>query len=272
MTQKNEIQEVDVSPVMPLDIPMINMQVETANKYPRPSLNEITQNIEKTLKEQPEFAQLCFYKKPVGKDKDTGEMKYVEGASVRLAEFVASEYGNLVIQVGATETPTGVVANCRIFDAQKNVAVEVPVKRAFTSQRDQAKQNTYNAAVSIAYRNAIFKVVPKALAEKLFKSAKTATVGKSRNLKTRVNSMFEWFEGIGVSKEMLLGYLNVKEEGDIGKEKFVECCGLSTAIKNGDVDKHEIFDIKPESGGSKVNVRSNDDLPDDNDLSKAFKE
>jgi hypothetical protein len=207
-------------------------------------------------------------------------MKCVDGASVRLAEIIASEYGNILVQIDAQENATGVVAMCRVYDAQKNFAVQAPVKRSFTSQRDQAKQNTFNAATSIAYRNGIFKVVPKAMAEKLWKQAREITrkgIGSptsKRGAKKRredVDKMVDTFAGIKVTLEMLLEFLALEDIYDISADQYTDLRGYYTAIKNGDSDVGEFFRIPPSSGGSTINERAS--TPDeDQALADAFPE
>jgi hypothetical protein len=257
--------EIDVQRIAPLDIPMVNMQVETANKYPRQDLAVISRKVEDMLKKDPDLASMCYYNKPAGKDKRTGQMKYVQGGSVRLAEIVASEYGNLLVQVDTQETPSGVVGMCRAFDAQKNFAVQAPVKRAFTSEREQARQNTFNAAVSIAYRNGIFKVVPKAVCEKLWKIAAEITEkglpapdakrGKKKR-DEKIQALLDAWAGRKVTQELLESYLMIPDINEITPKQFKDLQGLWRAITDGDVDIHEVFQIRPDSGGSTINERT----------------
>jgi hypothetical protein len=276
----NDIVETpDVQKIAPLDIPMVNMQVETANKYKRAGLATITAGIEDILRSDPELAEQCFYNKPAGKDRD-GNMKYVKGGSVRLAEIIASEYGNIMVQIDAEENATGVVALCRVYDAQKNFAIQAPVKRAYTSARDQARQNTYNAAVSIAYRNGIFKVVPKAMAEKLWKIAEGITsgsipkAGAKRGRKTRdakLSKMIDAFSELKVTPEMLAEYLMLEKIDDLAPEQYTELRGLYTALKNGDADIGSLFNVPPTTGGSKINERTEVLTPEESeDIDKLF--
>lgn len=261
----NDIVETpDVQKIAPLDIPMVNMQVETANKYPRRPLAEIHSELKHQIATVDGLAEQCVYSKPVGKG-DDGKQKYVKGPSVRLAELAVAAYGNLLIQVDANDIGDSVKGVCMVFDAQKNIAVKSPVMRAHTSQRPQARQNTYNAAVSIGYRNGTLKVIPKALVEDLWKYAEEVArkgmpePGAKRGRKKRedkLTKMLEAFAGWEVTGKMLAEYLMIDDIDQATSEQFVELRTLYTAIKDGDADIDSLFNRKPKSGGSKINERT----------------
>src|SRR5262245_11187920 len=136
----------------------IDIQIATARKYPR-SLLKFKNDAEAMACLDEETASSCFYALKRAE-------KPIEGPSVRLAEIVASAWGNL--RSGAriiAEDEKFVVAQGACHDLEKNVAFQVEVRRRITDKNgrrysDDMITTTCNAACSIALRNAIFKAIP----------------------------------------------------------------------------------------------------------------
>src|SRR5678816_4803120 len=88
----------------------------------------------------------------------------IVGPSVRFAEVVASSWGN--IRSGARIIDIDdkfITAQGQCFDLEKNICVQVEVKRRITKKDGKRYDDdmigvTGNAACSISLRNAVFKV------------------------------------------------------------------------------------------------------------------
>ena len=98
---------------------------------------------------------------------------------------------------------------------------------------------TGNAAGAIAFRNAVFKVVPKAVINNTVKAIKQVAIGQANNLEERKSNMLKFFASIGVTKEMVLSYLEVEAAEQIDMEMVMEMVGLVNAIKEGTTTKEE---------------------------------
>lgn len=237
MAEIIEVKQTDMLQV--INRSEIDMQISTAKQYPRDvfqSLNRI-----KTIATlDNDTAADCFYAL-------SRQGQRIEGVSVRLAEIIAGAWGNLRVQTrivgndGRTITAQGIC-----HDLETNVAVCVEVKRRITDKNgrtysEDMQVTTGNAASAIAFRNAVLKVVPKAVTNRVVEEIREVAVGKSVDLETRRKSMLDWFGKIGVSPADLLAYCQVKRIEDIDNAMVFELRGLANAIKEGTTTVQETF-------------------------------
>ena len=209
----------------------IDTQIATAKQYPR-NLARVLNNIETLATMDEETAASCFYVL-------RRQGKVIEGPSVRMAEIIASSWGNLRLQAriigndGKMITAQGVC-----HDLESNYATSVEVKRRITDKNgktysDDMQVVTGNAACAIAMRNAVMKVVPSALIKKVIGKAKKVSLGQSMTLENIRQSMMQYFSKIGVDEQRILDYLSVSKVDEIDTDMVVELRGLATAIKEG---------------------------------------
>lgn len=226
----------------------IDVQIATAKKYPR-SVQKFRQDALSMATADKDIAASCFYK--LKRKNSDGELAYIEGPSVRLAEIVANAWGNL--RFGArisAENEKEVVAQGIAHDLEKNVCNTIEVSRRITTKAgkrygDDMIQVTKNAACSIALRNAIFKTVPFTYAKFIYEQAKKAAVGDTKTLGERRQSMLEAFTKMGVTKDQVLAHLEKGSIEDIGLSEIETMIGVFTAIKEGDTTIEEQFLTKP---------------------------
>lgn len=217
----------------------IDVQIATAKQYPR-NLSHVLNTIETLATMDEEVAGSCFYAL-------RRQGKLIEGASVRMAEIIASSWGNLRVQAriigndGKVITAQGVC-----HDLESNYATSVEVKRRITDKQghtfsDDMQVVTGNAACAIAMRNALFKVVPAALIKKVIDKAKKVSLGESMTLETSRAKMLDYFKTIGVEEKQILDYLSIEKIDEIDIDMVVELRGLATAIKEGTTSIKEAF-------------------------------
>jgi phosphoribosylformylglycinamidine (FGAM) synthase PurS component len=221
----------------------IDIQVSTAKQYPR-HLPDVLNKIETYATMDTETAEDCFYALRRGRGDDNA---VIEGVSVRLAEIIAGAWGNLRVQTriigndGKTVTCQGVC-----HDLETNLAVSVEVKRRITDRQGRTFSEdmqvvTGNAASAIAFRNAVLKVVPKAVTKKVINNIKQVALGKSIDLETSRQRMIEYYAKIGVTQIQVLEYLEIKTVEEIDKEMVFELRALANAIKEGTTTVAESF-------------------------------
>ena len=261
---KNDEQEVSVMQISNVETLTaltkgeIDSQIATAKQYPRVLAN-VLNNIETLATMDEEVAGSCFYSLR-RKEKD-GTTKIIEGASVRMAEIVASSWGNLRTQVrilandGKTITAQGIC-----HDLETNTAISVEVKRRITDKNGKTYNEdlqilTGNAACAIALRNAVFKVVPAALIKKTIDKAKKVSLGESMTLETSREKMMQYFKTIGVDEKQILDYLSITKVDEIDIDMVVELRGLATAIKDGTTTIKEAFEPKVDEKKKKEVVK-----------------
>ena len=100
---------------------------------------------------------------------------------------------------------------------------------------------TGNAASAIAFRNAVLKVVPKAVTKRVINEIKEVALGKSIDLETRRQRMVQYFTQIGVTQSELLTYCGVNSIEQIDANLVFELRGLANAIKEGTTSVQETF-------------------------------
>jgi hypothetical protein len=222
----------------------VDVQIATAKQYPR-NLHQVLNTIETYATMDTETAEDCFY--ALRRGTGNGENAVIEGVSVRMAEIIAGAWGNMRIQTriigndGKTITAQGIC-----HDLETNLAVSVEVKRRITGRDGRTYSEdmqvvTGNAASAIAFRNAVLKVVPKAVTKKVLNNVKQVALGKSIDLETSRQNIIAYYTKLGVTKDMLLSYLVVKSVEEIDKEKVYELRSLANAIKEGTTTVKESF-------------------------------
>ena len=135
-------------------------------------------------------------------------------------------------------------------DLETNFAVSVEVKRRITDKNGKTYSEdlqvvTGNAACAIAFRNAVLKVVPKAITKKAINNIKQVALGKALDVETSRQNCIANFAKIGVTTEMLCQYLDIKSAEEIGKEQIFELRATWNAIKEGTTSVQETF-VQPQ--------------------------
>lgn len=241
--ENNEVIEIkQVEVVQAINRSEIDMQIATAKQYPR-NIPEVLNKIATYATMDVETATDCFYVLRRGGST-------IDGLSVRMAEIIAGAWGNMRVQTriigndGKTITAQGVC-----HDLETNLAVSVEVKRRITDKygktyNEDMQVVTGNAASAIAFRNAVLKVVPKAVTKKVIADVKQVALGQSLDLETSRQNMIQYFSKLGVNEKMLLEYLGKTKREEIDKEAVFELRATANAIKEGTTTVEDSF-VKP---------------------------
>ena len=223
----------------------VDQQVTTARAYPRSvtkALNNITQLA--TLDE--ETAAECMYALPrAGKN--------ITGPSIRLAEIIASQWGNArcgtrIVYVDRVEK--FIEAEGVFHDLETNMATTARVRRRI-SDRNGALFNddmvivTGNAASSIAKRNAITGGVPRVVWRGAYAAVQRVVRGEQKTLVERRDGVMSTFQKIGVSPPQIFAALDVAGVGDIGLDHLVTLTAMRSALVNGESTIDEMFPAAP---------------------------
>lgn len=217
----------------------VEAQITAAHHYPR--------SVSRFLKEatglaciSEEVAASCIYSLP-------RSGKAITGPSVRLAEIMASSYGNLQVaaRIVAVEE-TEIVAQGMAWDTEKNLRCVVETRRRITDKNGRRYNDdmitvTGNAAASIALRNAIFRVVPRAYVDSVFERVKQTAIGKASTLAAKRASVLDRLAKLGATQDRVLGALSLRGVDDITLEHLEVLIGWGTACKNGDTTVDEVF-------------------------------
>lgn len=222
----------------------IDTAISTAKAYPR-SITGFMQKAESMATISEEVASSCSYSIPrAGKS--------IQGKSVRLAEIACAAYGNIrsgarvISNDGKTITAQGVC-----HDLETNNSIVVEVKRKITDKNGKTYSEdmqvvTGNAACAIAFRNAVFKVIPSALTDEIYNKTIEVAKGTSETLPARREKAVKFLKEMGVKEDQICNVLSIKKVDDIDLENLATLRGMVSAIKNGEATVAEFFE-KPDA-------------------------
>lgn len=241
----NEIVEIKEAEVLEaVNRAEIDMQISTAKRYPRNVQQAINTVATYAMLDQ-ETAESCFY--VLRRKGSNGQDNVIEGLSVRMAEIIANAWGNLRVATRIIGNDGKMItAQAVCHDLETNVAISKEVKRRITGRdgrtfSEDMQVVTGNAASSIAYRNAVLSVIPKAVLKKVVDETKRMALGQSIDLEQQAQNMVAYFKQIGVTEEQILLYLEIDHIGSISKEQIFELRGVANAIKEGTTTVKETF-------------------------------
>lgn len=236
----------------------IDIQIATAHKFPRSMALFVKKAKEMACLDE-DTAASCLYSRPVGM-KD-GKQQFAEGLSVRMAEIVAACYGN--IRVGAMvieQTPRRVVVRGYAHDLENNTAmtsevIEATVKRPKPGQTqgdpydERMSAVIAKAALSKALRDAIFRVVPKALAKPIENAVRALLVGDAKSTSQRRTAVDGWVKSLGIDPARVWRAMGVNGLDDLTADHLEKLTGLRSAIKDADTTIDEAFPPIIATGG-----------------------
>ncbi len=237
----------------------VEAQLDAAHKYKRSIQRFMRETLSMATVSQA-VAETCVYAMP-------RDGKMIAGPSVRLAEMAASCFGNMHIAARIVDvTEKEIVAQGVVWDLERNLRVSVETRRRITTKTGRRYSDdmitvTGNAAASIALRNAIFRVVPRAYIDSIYDQVRKVAVGDAQTLPTRRGAILDRLNKIGVSFDRVLAKLGKVGIDDIGLEDLEVLVGLGSAIKNGEQNIDDVFPAPvpppapPSEDGKRISMR-----------------
>lgn len=228
-----------------LDRAAIDTQIATAKRYPR-SVAKALKEARALATENEAIAETMFYVLP---KRGQGNKK-IQGPSARLAEIMLFCWGNARGEADVvSEDGRFVTAMGTAFDLERNVAIRIRARRRITNSKGERYsedmiQQTSNAAMSIALRNAVLRLIPRAFTEPIYQAAQLASVGKG-TVEQKRTAALDYFAKAGYAPDVVYEFLGVKGLQDVGIEEIVLLRGIINAIKEGETTLEETFNPKP---------------------------
>lgn len=221
----------------------IDIQVSTAKQYPR-SISRCANNAVAIATMDKDTAQSCGYALPRGG-------KPITGPSVHLAKIIAQQYGNLRAEAKVVEiTDKQVVSRGTAWDLENNYAVSFEVRRSIIGRNgnrfsDDMITVTGNAANSIAYRNAIFGIVPKSITDKAYKATQHLITGdlsdEEKLIKRRDGAIKHFTDTYGISEEEVIKLCGKHTVNQIQADEIALLLGFAQSLKDGDTTVDELM-------------------------------
>lgn len=168
-----------------------------------------------------------------------------------MAEIIAGAWGNLRVQTRIIGNDgRKITAQAVCHDLETNFAVCKTVDRRITTKTgktysDDMQVVTGNAAASIAFRNAVLAVIPKAVTKRVINEVKKVALGQAIDVETSRKNCLANFAKAGVTEAMICQYLGIKTIADIDKERLFELRATWNAIREGTTTVQETF-VKPQ--------------------------
>lgn len=237
-----------------VDRAAIDIQVATAHRFPR-DVTRFKREAMTWATLDAETAGSMFYVLP----KRDQNGKKIEGPSVRLSEIVASAWGNLRVEsdiVSIDDKHVTAMGTC--FDLERNVAIRTRVKKRITDKEGKRYKEDMivmaaNAAGSTAMRNAIFKVVPRAMFLPIYLQARRVSIGTEGTMEQKRTNALKWFADQRVSNAQVFKLLGRHGVEAMTEDDLVTLRGIRTAIEEGTTSIEEAFGRgREQSGGAKA--------------------
>lgn len=231
----------------------IDIQVSTAKAYPRDMQRALSDSIF-TATLDIETALSCNYAVPRAG-------KFITGGSVHLAKILMQNWGNFRTEARVTEIGSKSISSESVsWDLEKNVAVKVTVKRSIMTNYGRMSEDmitvTGNAANSIAMRNSIFAVIPKAIVEKVKTEVETKIVGNSEEFEARKLRVIEGFNKLyNKGQADVLALIARVKIQDVSRKDVMVLIGLGQALKDGDTTIGQVF--KKTTHQKKADIKAN---------------
>jgi len=221
----------------------INVAVATARQYPR-DMKKAKAEIFELATSSNQTAESCFYALPRGN-------KTIEGPSIRLAEIINYCYGNINSAVRVVSNDGKKITSQAVaFDIERNNRVMTEISRSIVNKQGQTFTQdmqivTGNAAGSIAWRNAIFRLIPNAVWIDIQEKIKKFIVGDGKEMLKRRDALLKKFENLGVATDDILKKLKLASIESIDSDVMVKLYGVLTAIGEGTSSIEEVFGVAP---------------------------
>lgn len=222
-------------------------QVDIAKRYPR-DLTRAIQNSIAIVTMDKETATTCNYTLPRGG-------KSLSGESVHLARIIVQQYGNIRVESRVTGSDaTQVHAEAVCFDLETNIAVKSTTSKSIVGKYGRYKEDmivtTGKAAAAIAYRNAVFSVIPKAVVSKIYKAAIQVITGDISNetklIKARTTALAYFKDEYTVKESEILAALGLNSVNQIKGDQIVILRGMIQSLTDGEFTVDEMFSRIPE--------------------------
>lgn len=221
----------------------VDSQIATAKQYPRDLRRAINNSIAMATLDVP-TAQSCGYALPRGG-------KPLTGPSVHLAKLIVSNYGNIRTEAKVVQiTDKQVISRGSCWDLENNVASAFEVSRSIVGRSGQRFSDdmitvTGNAANSIAYRNAVFSVIPRAITDKVYQAAQhciTGDLSDEDKIIARRKKCIDYFKDeFGITEQEVVMLCGKKTVNQIKANEIALLLGITQSLTDGDTTVDELM-------------------------------
>lgn len=248
-----EPEDYNVTPIEPGQIQIaqadtierasVDSQVATAKQYPR-DVRKCINNSIVIVTMDIETAKSCSYALSRGG-------KLITGPSVHLAKILATNWGNIRTEAKVVQiTDKQIISRGTAWDLETNVASAFEVSRSIVDSKGKRYSNdmivvTGNAVNSIAYRNAVFAVIPKAITDRVYQAAQKFITGDlsdaDKLLKFRTTLINTFKNEYGISESEVIKLCGKQTTNQIKTDEITFLVGVSQSLKDGDTTVDDLM-------------------------------
>lgn len=236
----------------------IDVQIATAKRFPRnvKAARDMAKSM--AISSEEVAASCCYTLKRGG--------KAIKGPSIRLAEIMVQAWGNIRAETrinGADHMTVEAESVC--WDLERNVAIRAAVKRRITG-RDGRRYNddmivtTGNAAASVAFRNAVFRTIPKTFVHEVYDDCEAIAVGDIKTLAERRTKALEYFARFGVNSEQVCKRMGRGSVDELTLDDVAQLKAMAEQVKRGDLTIEDAFAEEAEAPAGKSATGIADEL------------
>lgn len=248
---EGSLQVMDISAIEAQTRGEIDMQIATAHKFPR-NIVKSTNDAVAIATMNKDMAESCGYSLPRRQKQPNGEYitTYIMGPSVHLATVLCQCWGNLradtkVVNVGEKT----LTSQSTVIDLEKNVGIRIETMRSIMTKYGRMKEDLIvtvaNAANSIAFRNAVFKVVPRSVIDTVYKATREMVLGElsdaTKLIQKRKQVLDKFLNDYQITEAQILTHLNLQTVNQITAERVMDLIGLGVSIKDGAITLEQVF-------------------------------
>ncbi len=225
------------SAVMAQNDAQIKALIDVAHQYPRDE-GKVIKNIEDSAYRTPEMMNACFFHMPVGDG--------VIGPSIRLAEIIAANYGNLVVQtMTVQETPKQVTVRGQAWNLESNYMQSTEVTQRLTDRAGRpyaegVRISNIQAAHAKARRQVILQIVPQHVWKHVYETCLNPPAADERT--PMLTKMMAWLtNNQKIERDRILTYFGVTTITEITDEQLTELRAIGTSLKEEQIDPDRAF-------------------------------
>lgn len=253
-----------------------DIQIATAKRFPR-NLARVKENAVAIITMDKATAEQCRYALPRGG-------KTLSGPSVHLARIIVQQYGNIRVDARVKQiTDKQIISEAVCFDLETNYAVKVEVRRSIMQNEtvwdEKTKKSvrtgkmirmnddmitvTGNASNSIAFRNAVFAVIPKGITDVCYNTAMEMMTGdlsdEAKLIKKRNDVLGKMKTAYNITEEQILTAIGLRSINQVKAEQIADLIAIGQSIKDGDTTVDEAFGlIKPKTSAEAAKEKKED--------------
>jgi hypothetical protein len=216
----------------------VDVQVATAKAYPRDRQKAMQAIVAEAMMDSESMVYTLRYR-----DRESGETKVVKGPSIRLAEIIMQNWGNLRVWATVIESrPEYIRARGSAWDVQTNAwgneEVIVPtLDRHGKPLHDRLRIIYQQVAISKALRNAILRVIPRSVVNTVMQAIERQQPVTPK----AIAGIRDWLRRVGVSEATACRVVGAQSLDNLTPAQLSTLRGIYAAIRDGEMTVEEAF-------------------------------